>query len=55
MTTQTPRPPLKQRSLWLWGCQTVLLSFVALCVLIIIMNILSKKFDGFRMIHLTIV
>ncbi|MBQ3691571.1 MAG: hypothetical protein II937_17120 [Bacteroidales bacterium] len=51
MTTQTSRPPLKQRSPWLWGCQTVFLAFVALCVLIIIINILSKKFDGFRIYH----
>ncbi len=49
--TKTPRPPLKERSPWLWGCQTVFLSFVALCVLIIIVNILYKKFDGFRMYH----
>ncbi|MBQ3655929.1 MAG: hypothetical protein II956_03650 [Bacteroidales bacterium] len=49
--TNSSRPPLKQRSPWLWGCQTVFLSFVALCVLIIIVNILSKKFDGFRMYH----
>ena len=51
MTTSTPRPPLKERSPWLWGCQTVFLSFVALCLLIIIVNILCKKFDGFRMYH----
>ncbi len=49
--TQTSRPPLKQRSPWLWGCQTVFLSFVALCALIIIVNILYKRFDGFRMYH----
>ena len=51
MTTNSSRLPLKQRSPWLWGCQTVFLSFVALCVLIIIVNILYKKFDGFRMYH----
>ncbi len=51
MTTSTPRPPLKQRSPWLWGCQTVFFSFVALCALIIIVNILYKRFDGFRMYH----
>jgi len=51
MTTNPKRPPLKERSPWLWGCQTVFLSFVALCVLIIIINILYNKFDGFRMYH----
>lgn len=50
-TSSRQRPPLKQRSPWLWGCQTVFLSFVALCVLIIIVNILYNKFDGFRMYH----
>ena len=49
MTTKNSRPPLKERSPWLWGCQTVFLSFVALCVVIIIVNILYNKFDGFRM------
>ena len=51
MTTNTQRPSLKHRSPWLWGCQTVFLSFVALCVLIIIVNILYNKFDGFRIYH----
>ena len=50
MTTNSPRPPLKQRSPWLWGCQTVFLSFVALCVIIILVH-MHIRFGWFRMYH----
>ena len=48
--TKNSRPPLKERSPWLWGCQTVFLSFVALCVIIILVH-MHIRFGWFRMYH----